>query len=369
MQVNNNQRNSKFMSNQLRSTDPDKQFVSNMVESALKVGGIFLLLSWSYSLIAPFVVPIIWGAIIAVAAMPVVRWLEKYTKKRGLAATLFVVTAIAAIVMPVGSLLLSLAEPFKAAMSTIQSGELNIPGPTESVAAIPLIGEQVSQFWTLASTNLEAALMKIRPQLITAATTFVGLITGGLGSVAMSIFSLAVAGGFMTHGESMDRACKGVLTRLLGETGHEMVELCAGTVRSVLLGVVGVAVIQTVLIGLGLFVAAVPLAGFWCIVVLVFGIAQLPAMLVTVPLIIYGFSAMESTPAIIFAIWTFIAGLSDNVLKPMLMGRGLDIPMLVILIGAIGGMLAMGLVGLFIGAVVLAVWYKLFQAWMLQDVH
>ncbi|CAH0992622.1 Putative transport protein YdiK [Sinobacterium norvegicum] len=356
------------MNNELRPTDPDKQFVSNMVESALKVGGIFLLLSWSYSLVQPFVVPIVWGAIIAVAAMPLVRWLEKYTKRRGLAATLFVLVAITAIVMPVGSLLLSLTDPFKAAMDTVQSGNFTIPGPSERIAEIPLVGEPISQFWTLASTNLEAAMLKIKPQIIAAATTFVSLVTGGLGSVALSIFSLAVAGGFMAHGESMDRGCKSVLTRLLGESGEEMVELGAATIRSVLLGVVGVALIQTILIGIGLFVASIPLAGLWCIVILVFGIAQLPATLVTLPIIIYAFSAMESTPAMIFSIWTVIAGLSDNALKPLLMGRGLEIPMLVILIGAIGGMLAIGLVGLFIGAVVLAVWYKLFQAWMAQDV-
>ncbi|ROS00145.1 putative PurR-regulated permease PerM [Sinobacterium caligoides] len=356
------------MGDQLRSTDPDKQFVSNMVESALKVGAIFLLLTWSYGLIKPFVIPMLWGAIIAVAAMPLVRWLEKYTKKRGLAAVLFVLLAIAAIVIPVAALLTSISAPVQSAIETFHAGDLSIPGPASWVDKIPLVGDQISQFWTLLSTNLESALLQVKPQLISITSVIVGLVTGGIVSVAMSIFSLAVAGGFMTHGETIDRGCKKIATRLVGDSGESMVELGAATIRSVLLGVVGVAIIQTVLIGIGVFAAQIPLAGLWCIVVLIFSIAQLPATIITLPLIIYAYSAMDNTTATIFTIWTLIAGLSDNVLKPMLMGRGLDIPMLVILIGAIGGMLAMGLIGLFIGAIVLAVWYKLFHAWMAQEV-
>ena len=141
----------------------------------------------------------------------------------------------------------------------------------------------------------------------------------------------------------------------------------SATVRSVLQGVVGVAVIQASLCALGLFIMGVPGAPIWSAIILVFGIAQLPAILIILPMVVWGFSAYDTTPAVIFAVWMIFAAISDNFLKPILMGRGLDIPMPVILIGAIGGMIASGIIGLFAGAVVLSIWYKLFAEWLAQD--
>ena len=139
------------------------------------------------------------------------------------------------------------------------------------------------------------------------------------------------------------------------------------TVRSVLQGVVGVAVIQTILCSIGLVVMGIPGAPLWSAIILFFAIAQLPALVIVAPIIAYAFSAYDTTPAIIFTVWMLLAGLSDNILKPILMGRGVDIPMPVILIGAIGGMIASGIIGLFAGAVILSIWYKLFGTWLAQE--
>ena len=134
--------------------------------------------------------------------------------------------------------------------------------------------------------------------------------------------------------------------------------------RSVAQGVLGVAFIQAILAGIGLLVMDVPGAGLWTLGVLLLAIIQLPTILLLGPIIIYVFSVADTVPAIVFMIWSILVGLSDNILKPMLLGRGVDIPMMIILIGAIGGMMLHGIIGLFIGAVILAIVYKLFIKWL-----
>ena len=161
------------------------------------------------------------------------------------------------------------------------------------------------------------------------------------------------------------------MKRILGrfsrpERGAEIWQLIVATIRSVATGVLGVALIQALLIGLGLMFAGVPAAGVLAIVILVLGILQLPATLVTLPVIIWLWSAGDGSTTVnaIFTIYLIVAGLSDNILKPILLGRGVDAPMPVILIGAIGGMVWAGIVGLFLGAVLLAVGYQLFMSWL-----
>ena len=181
----------------------------------------------------------------------------------------------------------------------------------------------------------------------------------------MFIISLLIAAGFMANSESCATALSKVAVRAVGPNAYAWTSLVAATIRSVLLGVVGVAFIQAMLIGSALFVFGVPAAGLLTLITLFLGIAQLPALIIIVlPLIGFAFSSMEGTSATIFRIWVFLGGISDNILKPILMGRGVDVPMPVILIGAIGGMLFAGIIGLFLGAVVLAIWYELFVAWL-----
>jgi len=124
------------------------------------------------------------------------------------------------------------------------------------------------------------------------------------------------------------------------------------------------ALIQSILASIGLIVMDVPYAGLWALLVLLLAIIQLPTILILGPIIVYVFSVAETVPAVLFMIWSILVGVSDTVLKPLFLGRGMDIPMLVILPGAIGGMNLSGIIGLFVGAVVLAVGYKLFLAWL-----
>ncbi len=180
----------------------------------------------------------------------------------------------------------------------------------------------------------------------------------------MIIVSTCIAGVFLAKSEQSFAAAERIITRLAGEKGGEITALATATIRGVMLGVVGVAVIQASLSAIGIVVVGVPIAGLWTIMVLVCAVIQLPPILILGPIAAYVFSYADTTPAVIFLVWVLLVSMSDAFLKPLLMGRGVDIPMLVILLGALGGMMMSGIMGLFVGAVVLAIVYTLFMAWM-----
>ncbi len=350
------------------NTGFDKLFARNMVESALRIGLIFILLWMAYDIIRPFLIPIVWGGIIAIAAFPLTKRLEKLLGgRRGLAATLLTLFFILALVLPTYQLTDALLGSVKSISARLGDGELQIPGPSPSVEDWPLVGKRVYEAWSLAHENTQEAIVKVAPHLKTAATKAAGTIGASLASVGMFVISLLIAGGFMSYAESSGAMAQRLFLRLGGEKpGGEWAKMCVATVRSVLQGVVGVAVIQSALCAVGLFALGIPGAPIWSALILLLAIAQLPTIIVAGPIILYALGNYPTTPAVIFTVWMLVAGFSDTFLKPMLMGRGLDIPMPIILIGAIGGMISAGIIGLFAGAVVLAIWYQLFLSWMDQ---
>jgi predicted PurR-regulated permease PerM len=350
------------------NTGFDRLFVRNMVESALRIGLIFILLMMTYDIIRPFLIPIMWGGIIAIAAFPLVKRLEGLLGgRRGLAASLLTLLFILALVIPSYQLTEALLRSAKSVSAQLGHGELQIPGPKQSVADWPVVGERIYSAWSLAHENTQEAIEKIAPHLRTAATKTAAVVGNGLASLGMFVISLLIAGGFMSYAESSGAMAHRLFLRLGGDKpGGEWAKMCVATVRSVLQGVVGVAVIQTALCAIGLFALGIPGAPIWSALILFLAIAQLPTIIVAGPIIVYALSNYPTTPAAIFTVWMLAAGFSDTFLKPMLMGRGLDIPMPIILIGAIGGMISAGIIGLFAGAVVLAIWYQLFLSWLDQ---
>ena len=353
------------MKKEAGGTAHDETFVNNMVESALRIGLIFILLFWSFDIVKPFTIPILWAAIIAVALMPVTLKLKKWLGGRqGLAATLITLAGLAVLVGPAVIVSASLVETGQKLATAVDKGSIQIPNPPPEVAEWPVVGTPISEFWALASTNLEAALIKVQPQLAAAGSWLLAKVASSAVGLLMFVVSIIIAGLFMAKADTIIAATRMLATRLVGDQGPEWADLSAATVRSVVQGVLGVAVIQSLLAALGLFVMDVPAAGFWSVLVLLLAIMQLPPLLILAPIIVYVFSYADTTPAVIFMIWCLIAGFSDTILKPLLMGRGLDVPMPIILLGAIGGMLMSGIIGLFAGAVVLAIWYKLLGVWL-----
>jgi len=325
----------------------------------------------TYQIIRPFTVPLMWGSIIAIAAFPLTRWLQtKIGGRRGLASTIVTLSFILALVIPTYLFTESMIGVAKQVSTKLEAGSLVVPPPPEKVAELPLIGDKTYKLWLEANENLDEVLVLLHPQLKAAMTKVAATIGGGLVGVLMFVVSLLIAGGLMTYAETSGAAAQRLFVRIGGANpGGEWASLSVATVRSVLQGVVGVAIIQAILCAIGLFTFGVPAAAVWSVVILFFAIAQLPALIVVAPIVAWAFSASDGTSATIFAIWMILAAASDNVLKPILMGRGLDIPMPVILFGAIGGMIAYGIVGLFTGAVLLSIFYKLFGEWLAQESH
>ncbi len=349
----------------MNTLENSKLLTKNIIEMAIKITVLSVLIVYAFQLIKPFITPVIWGIILAVAVEPLIAKIAaKFNGKRTLAATIFVLSVIAILVIPTVLLIISSFDAVQTLNEQIDARTLMIPPPPVSVSEWPVVGEPLYKAWHLASTNLEAALKQFAPQIKSIAGAALGSIGGGFVGILLVVLSTCISGVFLAKAESCSLFAKQLFRRIGGEQGVGMADLSTATIRSVMQGVVGVAVIQAVLAAIGMVIIGVPAAILWTLMVLVCAVSQLPTLIVLGPVAAFVFSTNETTPAVIFLVWAFLVGLSDNVLKPLLMGRGVDVPMLVILIGAIGGMMLSGIIGLFVGAVVLAIMYTLFMSWI-----
>jgi predicted PurR-regulated permease PerM len=230
-----------------------------------------------------------------------------------------------------------------------------------------LIGEPIYQFWELASTNFSAALAKIIPQLKPLGSSLlrVGADTG-LGIIKFLV-SIVIAGFLFSPAPAIVDAVKRFAHRLNPERGEEFADQAAATIRAVSRGVIGISVLQALLAGIGLMAAGIPQASLITFGVLIFGIIQIGPSAILIPVIIWSWTFLESTTALLFTGYMVPVNLLDNILRPIVMGRGLKTPMLVILVGVIGGTLAYGITGLFLGPIVLAVIWELLTAWIKES--
>jgi len=335
------------------------------IEIAIRLGIVFLILAWCLQIISPFISLVAWGGIIAISIYnPFLQLLRKLGGHKKLAATLIAVFGVAIILVPVILLSPSAIDSASSIGAQVSSGKVHIAPPAESVREWPLIGEKTYAFWQQASTDLGALLEKYPDLLARVGKRLLGIAKGVGVGILFFIIAMLIAAAFLSSAAAVEVGMRKLARRLAGDDGDDLLLLSTTTVGSVAVGVIGIAFIQAVLGGLGMMVVAVPGAGLLALVILVIVIAQLPALLVLGPVIFYIFSVKSLTVAVIFMIWSIAVSLSDVALKPLLLGRGVDAPIMVILLGAVGGMLTSGIVGLFIGAVVLAVGYKLFQRWV-----
>jgi predicted PurR-regulated permease PerM len=349
----------------MNTLENDKLITKNIIEMAIKITVLSVLIVYAFQLVKPFITPVIWGIILAVAVEPLIAKIaDKFGGKRTLAATLFVAIIIAALVIPTVLLIISSFDAVQLLNEQIDAKTLVIPPPPASISEWPVIGEPLYKTWHLASTNLEAALKQFAPQIKSISVAALGSVGGGFAGILLVILSTCISGVFLAKAETCSIFAKSLFRRVGGEPGADMADLSTATIRSVMLGVVGVAVIQAALSAIGMVFVGVPAAILWTLMVLVCAVSQLPTIIILGPVAAYVFSVNETAPAVIFLVWAILVSVSDSFLKPMLMGRGVDIPMLVILIGAIGGMMLSGIIGLFVGAVVLAIIYTLFMSWM-----
>ena len=345
---------------------PTDEIQTKVTEIVIRLAVLALVLIWCFKILQPFVIPVVWGMIIAVAIHPLYQRLAGLLGGRpNLAATLITLLLLALLMGPALMLTQLLVENVAVLGQQIHAENIAIPPPPDGVKEWPFIGESVASLWSLAATNLAGALELVQPQLKAFGVWLVGLAaSAGIGMI-MFLFAVVIAGAMLAHSGGSHRLVHGISRRLLGdERGDDMANLAETTIRSVTRGVLGVAVIQALLAGIGFAVAGVPGAGIWALFCLISATVQLGVGPIVIPAVVYVFATGDTVTAVLFLVWNVIVMVLDNVLKPILLGRGVDVPMLVIFLGSIGGMLMMGIVGLFIGAVVLALGYKLLQGWM-----
>ncbi len=344
-----------------------EEFARAAVEAAIRIGLIVLLLLACWLIVRPFVTAVAWGVILAIATYPGFHALKKALGNRDrLAAVVLTLVALVIFIGPVGMLATELVANLRALAADLSDGTVAIPPPPATVAGWPIIGEPLDRLWSLASVNLDEAMAEIAPQLKVIGTWLLGFVAGlGLGLVQF-LLAIVIAGFLLAQtAAGGDIACA-FSQRVAGRRGPELVKLTVATVRNVARGVLGTALVQATLAGIGLVAAGVPAAGLIAFLAFLLSALQIGVVPVMLPSIIYVFATASPTVAVLFTVWTIPVMLVDNILKPILMSRGADVPILVIFIGVIGGTLAAGIIGLFIGPVILALGYRLFWAWV-QD--
>jgi predicted PurR-regulated permease PerM len=341
---------------------------ATVIGLAIRLTFLGVILYLSLSIIRPFLETMVWSIVLAVALYPVFDLLANWLGgRRRLAAALITVLLLLVMIGPVTWLALDLVEIPKMIYERLDSGQLSIPAPIETVKNWPLIGEPIFQFWELASTNLSAALAKVAPHLKPIGSTLLG----AAGSAGMAILqflaSVIIAGFLLSPGPMLVDGVAVFLHRRVSRRGSEFVQLAGATIRNVSQGVIGVSLLQALLAGIGLTVAGVPGASLIAFGVLVMAIIQIGPSVIIVPVIIWSWMTMETWTALIFTAYMVPVNLIDNVLRPIIFSRGLKTPMLVILVGVIGGTLSNGIIGLFVGPIVLAVTWDLLVAFMRDD--
>src|SRR5690349_10100446 len=340
------------------------RITAQFVDIAIRLGVLGLLLYWAFTLVRPFVSLAIWSAVLAVALHPAFDWTARRLGGRPrLAAALVTLASLVIVIGPATWLALSLIESLRTISAHLDASTLAVPAPPSGLKSWPLIGEPLYQFWDLASTNSRAALAKIVPHLAPVGTTLLRL-AANTGTATLTFFaSIVVAGFLLSSAPMLANAVRAFARRLAAGRGEEFTKLAAVTIRKVARGVVGISVLQALLAGLGLAMADVPAASLITSAVLVFAIIQIGAAFVLIPVVIWSWFAMDTTTALLFTAYMVPVNLLDNVLRPMVLGRGLKTPMPVILLGVIGGTFAYGIAGLFLGPIVLAVIWELLVAW------
>lgn len=346
-------------------TPEDRRFTERAIEAFIRIALIAILAAWCLSIVRPFLVPLVWGVIIAIAVFPGYRRLCKALNgRRGAAAVIFSVLALVLLLVPVYLLSQSVVDGAQVLVRDLDQGALKVPPPPDWVQGIPLAGEGLHRSWTQASADLQAVLHRFMPQIQATVRWLVKAAAGAGFGILQFVFAIGIAGVLLAHAEGGRRAAVAIGRRLAGDSGVEFVQLSEATVRSVTRGILGVALIQSTLAGLGWLVVGLPAAGVWALAALILSTVQIGILPIAIPAIVYVYATADTLTFVIFLVWSLFVGTIDNILKPILLGRGVKVPMVVIFVGAIGGFLSSGIIGLFVGSVVLVLGFQLLLAWL-----
>ncbi len=320
---------------------------------------VLVLLFLSYVILRPFLFMCAWGVIIAIGIYPLFdRLTQILGGRQRLAAVIITTVALLLLIVPSYLLMDSTIETVNQLAREFKAGTLSVPPPSETIRHWPVVGGTIFDAWQLASSNLEAAIKKFAPYIKSYTPRFLMAIAGIGQIVFLTIASVVIAGILLPYAEQARGMSHRIFCFLVGEGGERFSAISVSTIRSVVQGVLGIAAIQSISAGIAMLAFGIPGAGFWAILVLMLAVMQLPPLLVLLPVALYGFTYLSTVKAITFLVLSVFISASDTLLKPIFLGRGTEIPMLVILLGSLGGMISFGIIGLFLGAVILAVAYQ-----------
>ena len=351
--------------NQPDKMTQEKSYMGLAIDIAIRIGVLSLMIAWCFQILRPFITPVIWGAIIAIAFYPALKKLSDLLGGRiKIAASIMTVITLLLIILPSIQMVGSFVDGMTYLNDNIHSGEIKVPPPPENIDSWPVIGKLLKSRWHEASVNLGATLTRYAPQLKAISLRLLELAMSTTMGLLIFALSVIIAGVLMANAKGGGKLARDLFVSLAGERGSDFADVSTKTIRNVVKGILGVAIIQGLLAGMGFMVAGVPGAGVWAFLCLFLAIIQIGIAPVAIPVIIYMFYNADTVTAGLLMVWLILVMLSDNFLKPILLGRGAPVPMLVIFLGSIGGFISMGFIGLFVGAVILSLGFKLFQEWL-----
>jgi predicted PurR-regulated permease PerM len=337
---------------------------SSPVDLVVRIGLLALLAFWSLKIIGPFLTVALWSAILTVGLYPVFSWLAKRLGSQRLAATVITVLCLMVVIGPVTWLGMGLIGAAEFVAGEFDSKLFSIALPSESVKSWPIIGEQAYQLWSRAATDTKGILLEIAPSLKPLGGKLLEIAGTVVFGLLEFVASILIAGFLYVPGPHLVDSLRALLRRISGQYSEEMMTLAGATIRNVSRGVVGVALVQSFLAALGFLGAGIPAAGFLGFLALLLGIVQIGPAILILPIIIWCWTAKETSTALMFTAYMIPVSLIDNILRPLVMARGLTTPMPIILIGVIGGTIADGISGLFLGPIILSVAWALAVAWV-----
>ena len=329
---------------------------------------IAILLAGSFWTLLPFLGGLIWAATVVIATWPLLLKLRARTKRPWLAVLIMTSLTLLAVILPFGYAVSTLLDVAHRGPELL--GEYFTKGigpPPEWLGRIPAVGNQLLAKWQEIAAGGRDALIEAARPYVGAATHWLVSVTGGIGIVAVNILlTVALVAILYAQGETAARGALAFGYRLGGERGMDVIRLAAQAVRSVALGVVVTALVQSVLAGLVLWICGIPAPVVLAALVFVLGIAQLGPLPVLVPAIAWLYWTDETVWGTVLLVLAIPIGALDNVLRPILIRRGVQLPMLLIIAGVIGGLIAFGVMGLFVGPVLLAATYTLARSWVAE---
>ena len=338
---------------------------NKVIHYALQLLALSLLIYFCFEIIKPFVTLFIWGTVLAITLYPLHKNFTKLLNgSKWVSAGLITIVMILLIVVPAIMLLLATIDEFKLLTKAYSEGQMQIPIPDERIKEWPLIGNKLYAYWSDASENITDFIGKnyesIKPVILKILSLFSSVGKG----VLLLLGSFIIGGALMVYGKEAEQTANIFFKKLMGERGENAGISISSTVRNVAKGVIGVAIIQGILAGIGLFLANVPFAGIWVLLGVILSIVQIGIFPVSIGVVIYIWTTPDTTTAILLTIWMVFVGIIDNIIRPFMIGIGAPVPMLVVFIGTIGGFIMSGFIGLFTGAIVLTLGYKLVTEWL-----